>query len=60
MKRKVDAEIFAKDQSLRREEALKRSLAESREHAVEYKAQAEADVTHLRKEIGGILFNLAL
>ena len=50
----MDAEIFAKDQSLRREEALKRSLAESREHAVEYKAQAEADVTHLRKEIGGI------
>ena len=50
-KRKLDAEIFAKDQSLRREETSKRSLSECQDHAAEFKQQAEAEISQLRKEV---------
>ena len=54
MKRKLDAEVFAKDQALRREEATKRSLNEAREYAADFKTQAETEISHLRKEVVSI------
>ena len=53
-KRKIDAEAFAKEQSLRREETVKRSLSEAHEYAAEFKQQAEAEILQLRKEVVGI------
>ena len=46
-----DAEIFAKDQSLRREETSKRSLSECQDHAAEFKEQTEDEISQLRKEV---------
>ena len=54
LKRKLDGEISAKDQSLRREETNKRELKETREYAAEFKVQAEAEVSQLRREIVSI------
>ena len=54
LKRKLDGEIFAKDQSLRREETHKRNLIECREYAAQFKVQAEAEISQLRREVVSI------